>query len=292
MRILEPKSLKNKRLNFGIILFIAIGVVPFVAAFIYALLYSFGVIGVANKGFTTEFWTSVLASGEFFTSFLYSFLIALVAVAVSVGGALWVTLKFRKRLEQKFLSFIIYLPLAVPGIVTGFFTFQLFSKGGFFARLSYQLGWITEASQFPDLVNDALAFGILLSFITMIMPFFVLLFLNVYKNERIEELSILAQSLGANAKQVTQRISLPILIKKTRVLIVLYFIFLLGAYEVPLILGRESPQMLSVLIIREIKQYDLDKISEGYVVAVMYTLIVSAAAIVLFFPRKGRMYEH
>ncbi|SDD71171.1 putative spermidine/putrescine transport system permease protein [Pricia antarctica] len=284
--------MKNKRLNFGIILFIAIGVVPFVAAFIYALLYSFGVIGVANKGFTTEFWTSVLASGEFFTSFLYSFLIALVAVAVSVGGALWVTLKFRKRLEQKFLSFIIYLPLAVPGIVTGFFTFQLFSKGGFFARLSYQLGWITEASQFPDLVNDALAFGILLSFITMIMPFFVLLFLNVYKNERIEELSILAQSLGANAKQVTQRISLPILIKKTRVLIVLYFIFLLGAYEVPLILGRESPQMLSVLIIREIKQYDLDKISEGYVVAVMYTLIVSAAAIVLFFPRKGRMYEH
>ncbi len=284
--------MRNRRPNIGIILFIAIGVVPFAAAFIYALLYSFGVIGVANKGFTTEFWTSVLASGEFFTSFLYSFLIALVAVAVSVGGALWATLKLRKRLEQKFLSFIIYLPLAVPGVVTGFFTFQLFSKGGFFARLSYQLGWITEASQFPDLVNDTLAFGILLSFITMLIPFFVLLFLNVYKNERIEELSILAQSLGANAKQVTQRIFLPILIKKTRVLIVLYFIFLLGAYEVPLILGQESPQMLSVLIIREIKQYDLDKISEGYVVAVMYTLIVSAAAIVLFLPRKGRLYEH
>src|SRR5680860_313314 len=291
MRILESKSLKNKRPNIGIILFIAIGVVPFAAAFIYALLYSFGIIGVANKGFTTEFWASVLASGEFFRSLLYSFLIALVAVTVSVGGALWATLKFRKRLEQKFLSFIIYLPLAVPGIVTGFFTFQLFSKGGFFAQISYQFGWITKSSQFPDLVNDALAFGIILSFITMIMPFFVLLFLNVYKNERIEELSVLAQSLGANAKQVTQRIFLPILIKKTWVLIVLYFIFLLGAYEVPLILGQESPQMLSILIIREIKQYDLDKISEGYVVAVMYTLIVSAAAILLFLPKKRRIYE-
>ena len=283
--------MKNKRPSFGIILFIAIGVVPFAAAFIYALLYSFGIIGIANSGFTTEFWSTVLASGEFFRAFLYSFLIALAAVTISVGGALWVTLKFRKRLEQKFLSFIIYLPLAVPGIVTGFFTFQLFSKGGFFARLSYQLGWITEASQFPDLVNDALAFGIVLSFITMIMPFFILLFLNVYKNERVEELSVLAQSLGANTKQVTQHIFLPILIKKTWVLIVLYFIFLLGAYEVPLILGQESPQMLSVLIIQEIKQYDLDKISEGYVVAVMYTLIVSAAAILLFLPKRKRVYE-
>ncbi|HET8735996.1 MAG TPA: ABC transporter permease subunit [Pricia sp.] len=280
--------MKDSRPNLGIVLFIAIGVVPFAAAFLYALLYSFGIIGVANTGFTTEFWTSIWASGTFFSSFLYSAAIALVAVIISVGGALWATLKFQKRLQQKFLSFIIYLPLAVPGVVTGFFTFQLFSKGGFFARLSYQMGWITEASQFPDLVNDALAFGIVLSFIAMVMPFFLLLFLNVHKNERIEELSVLARSLGASAKQVTRLIFLPILIKKTWVLIVLYFIFLLGAYEVPLILGQESPQMLSVLIIREIKQYDLSKISEGYVVAVMYTLIVSLAAVLLFLPKKGR----
>lgn len=282
--------MKNRRPNLGIIVFVAIGVVPFTVAFIYALLYSFGIIGVANQGFTTEFWVSVWTSGTFFTSFLYSSSIALVAVTVSVGGALWATLKLRKHLEQKFMSFIIYLPLAVPAVVTGFFTFQLFSKGGFFARLSYQLGFIDQASQFPDLVNDSLAFGIVLSFITMVMPFFLLLFLSVYKNERIEELSVLAQSLGANAKQVTRRIFLPILIKKTWVLIVLYFIFLLGAYEVPLILGQESPQMLSVLIIQEIKQFDLDKISEGYVVAVMYTLMVLLAAILLFLPRP-KSYE-
>ena len=206
--------MKNIRPDIGIILFVAIGVVPFAAAFMYAVLYSFGIIGVANHGFTTEFWASVWASSEFFTSFLYSAAVALVAVTVSVGGALWATLKFRQRLEGRFLSFIIYLPLAVPGIVTGFFTFQLFSKSGFFARLSYRSGWIEQAAQFPDLVNDSLAFGIVLSFITMIMPFFLLLFLNVYKNERVEELSVLAQSLGASTKQVTRRIFLPILIKK------------------------------------------------------------------------------
>jgi len=284
--------LKIKKSNVSILLFVLIGVVPFAAAFIYALLYSFGVIGVANNGFTLQFWESVLASGIFFKSFLYSFIIALTAVTISVGGSLWITLKFKKQLEKRFLSFIIYLPLAIPGVVTGFFTFQLFSKGGFFARISHKFGLITKASEFPDLVNDGLAFGILLSFVTMVMPFFVLLFLNVYKNERVEELSVLAQSLGANPNQIALRVFLPILIKKTWVLIVLYFIFLLGAYEVPLILGQESPQMLSVLIIQEIKQYDLDKISEGYVVAVLYTLIVSAAAIVLFLPKRKSAYAN
>ncbi|MDB2606411.1 ABC transporter permease subunit [Zobellia sp.] len=282
--------MKIKKPNIGILLFVLVGVVPFAAAFVYALLYSFGVIGIANTGFTLQFWSSVWASGRFFTSLGYSFLIALIAVIISVGGALWITLKFRNQLETKFLSFIMYLPLAVPGIVTGFFTFQLFSKGGFFARISYNLGLIENASQFPDLVNDGLAIGIIFSFIAMIMPFFILLFLNVYKNERVEELSILAQSLGATTGQITQRVFLPILIKKTWVLIVLYFIFLLGAYEIPLLLGQESPQMLSVLIIQEIKQYDLDKISEGYVVAVLYTLIVSIAAIVLFLPKRKNVY--
>jgi putative spermidine/putrescine transport system permease protein len=268
-----------------------IGVVPFFAAFIYALGYSFGLLGVLNNGFTTRFWQSVFESGEFLKSFGYSAAIAIISLALSIGGALWVTLKFRRELDKKFLSFMLYLPLAIPGVVAGFFMIQLFSKGGFFARVAFQLGLIEKTAQFPDLVNDSLAFGIIVAFITMLIPFFTLLFLNVYKNERIEELSILAHALGANANQVTRRVFLPIILKKTGVLIVLYFIFLLGAYEVPLILGQESPQMLSVLIIRETRQFDLSKISEGYVVAVLYTIVVAITAILLFLPKQKNVYE-
>ncbi|MDZ7845446.1 MAG: hypothetical protein U5L96_00945 [Owenweeksia sp.] len=197
--------MRNKISNIGLVLFVVIGVVPFTAAFLYALLYSFGVVGVVNKGFTTQFWESVLVSGEFLKSFGYSATIAAVSVFISVSMAFWLALKFKRELNKKLLSFIIYLPLAIPGVVAGFFTFQLFSKAGFFSRLTYQLGWIAEARQFPDLVNDQLAIGIILTFITGVLPFFVLLFLNVYKNERVEELSILAHSLGATPAQITWR---------------------------------------------------------------------------------------
>ena len=223
-----------------------IGVVPFAAAFIYALLYSFGVVGVVNTGFTTQFWEEVLRSGEFFKSFGYSVLISGISVTISVLLALWLALKFTRELNRKFMSFVIYLPLAIPGVVCAFFTFQLFSKAGFFARFAHLFGWIEEAREFPDLVNDQWSLGIILTFITVVMPFFVLLFLNVYKNERIAELSQLAQSPGATPSQTTRKVSVPIILRKTWVLIVLYFIFLLGAYEVPLILVLCRPMVIKV----------------------------------------------
>lgn len=46
-----------------------------------------------------------------------------------------------------------------------------------------------------------------MTFISVVLPFFVLLFLNVYKNERIAALSELAASLGANSRQILWRIS-------------------------------------------------------------------------------------
>ncbi len=260
--------------------------VPFAAAFGYSLLYSFGIIGVVNDGFTLEFWAEVFRSGAFLDALIYSVTIALISVFISVTAALWFTLKFQKKLRGKIVSFMIYLPLAIPGIVAAFFTVQILSKSGLFSRFSYLLGFTSGITDFPDLINDQYAIGIILVLISVVMPFFVLLFLNVYDNERLDQLTELARSLGASNSQTIWRVSLPVILRKTWTLIALYFIFLLGAYEVPLILGQESPQMLSVLIVRELKQFDLTKISEGYVVAVMYTILVSIATILLFSKRS------
>lgn len=278
--------MKNKGKHIGFILFIVFAVLPFTLAFGYALLYSFGIIGVINEGFTVSFWKEVFTSSTLGTSFLYSALIATIGVVLSVGLALWVVLNFKESFNNKYLSFIIYMPLAVPGIVSAFFTYQLFAKSSFFSRISHQFDWIENAQQFPDLVNDNWAIGIIITFITLLTPFFVLLYLNIYKDERIAELSQLSKALGANKNQIALKVSLPIMLKKSWVLIVLYFIFLLGAYEVPLILGQESPQMLSVLILRELKQFDLSKISEGYVMAVVYTVIIMLVTIFIFSRKK------
>ena len=259
---------------------------PFLLAFIYATLYSFGIVGAANEGFTLEFWKEVWNDGNFFSSLFYSAIISAISLFLSVSFALYLTINYAKKLENKFVSYIIYMPLAMPGIVVAFFMLQVLSKAGFFSRILNKLGLINGIQSFPELINDQWAVGIVLAFFSVVMPFFLLLFLSVYKNERLAELKELAISLGAKPAQAKWRISLKLLLYKTKTLISIYFIFLLGAYEIPLILGQESPQMVSVLIVRELNQYDLSKISEGYVVAVMYTVIVSLFTIFLFANRK------
>ncbi|WP_236665018.1 ABC transporter permease subunit [Marivirga atlantica] len=288
MKISEPMLLKNRG-NIGILLFFGVIIMPFAIAFLYALLYSFGLVGILNDGFTIAYWLTVLSAPQLGYSFLYSALIAAVSVIFSVGLSLFTVLYLKKALNKPFINFMLYMPLAIPGIVSAFFTYQLFARTGFFSRLSYQLGIITEAASFPDLINDQFAFGIILTFISLLAPFFILFYLNLYKNENLEALERVAISLGANPKLATLKVSLPILLKKSQTVVLLYFIFLLGAYEVPLILGQESPQMLSVLILQELRQFDLNKIPEGYTMAVIYTSVVSLITFFIFRSQKNKV---
>lgn len=278
--------MKIKTINIPLVIFYILGLLPVFLAFCYAVLYSFGLIGIANKGFTFGFWKEVLNDGEMLTSFLYSGAIAGVTIIVSISLALMMVVRYNSDFKNKYISFIGYLPLSIPGIVAAFFSVQVLSKSGFFSRIAYNIGLIDNLVQFPDLINDYYAIGIITTFIAVVTPFFILLFLSVFEQERINDLRILAQSLGATSSQATWKVSIPLLLQKTWRLIALYFIFLLGAYEVPLILGRESPRMLSVMIVRDLRQYDLSQISEGYVVAVIYTVVVGLITFLVFSQKK------
>lgn len=276
---------------FGLLFFFLLGLLPFAAALVYALLYSLGIVGILSERVSLAYWQQVLLSGELLGSFLYSALLAGIGVVLSVTLALLVSMGLRTSLQHRFWSLLIYFPLAIPGMVASFLSIQLLSKAGFFSRISMKLGWIDRLQEFPDWINDSYGIGIILTFVLIVSPFFVILFSNVYQNERIAELSTLAYSLGASGKQVFWQVTLPILFSKTKRIMILYFIFLLGSYEIPLVLGQESPQMLSVLIIRELKQFDLKLIPEGYVVAVAYTVVIAIAALLVFRRKEVQVHE-
>jgi len=286
MKILERMLSKNSQNKISLGLFFVLAILPVAAAFSYAVLYSFGVVGIANEGFTFRFWKEVLSTGEFIQSFGYSAAISAVSMVISISLALYLTIIFHKDFKNKILSFIAYLPLSLPGVVAAFFGVQVLSKSGFFSRLSYKIGWTEDLSGFPDLINDQYAIGIIITFVSVVAPFFLLLFLNIYENEKVDELHKLANSLGADRRQSIWKVEIPILLHKSKKLISLYLIFLMGAYEIPLILGREAPQMLSVLIVRDLKQYDLTKISEGYVIAVIYSIVIGMITYFIFSRQK------
>ncbi len=265
-------------------------VLPLIGGFGYALLYSVGLTGVLKTGFTFNHWKQVFANGNILSSFGYSALIAFAAIIISVAMSMYTALKLHRFLEKDLLSYLIYIPLAFPGIVAAFFVFQLFTKSGIVSRVFYKIGLINDIQSFPDLVNDRYGIGIITAFTLLIFPFFVLLFTNIIKNERLEEYKLAASTLSATPAQVLWRVSLPLLLRRALPNILLYFIFIFGAFEVPLLLGRSNPEMVSVLAVRKLQRFDLLDLPQGYAVAVLYSL-ASLLVIYFLFKAKNRADE-
>lgn len=279
--------LNNKIINrSGLLVFLLMVIIPFAAGLVYSLLYSFGLTGVLSKGFTFAHVSNILNSGEVFLSFGYSFYITATSIFISLLISIPGVIAFHQTITTGKKSFLVYLPLAIPAIVTAFISFQLLGKTGLLSRIFYQLNLIHDLQQFPDLINDRFGFGIIITHILMAVPFLLIFFSNLFVSERLADLSNVAASLGAKQRQVLYRIVLPVLLKRGLTTVLLYSIFILGSYEIPLILGQQSPQMISVLIVRKMQRFNLLDIPQGYFLSFIYSLFIILLLFIFLKPKK------
>lgn len=271
-----------------IILFVLFCLLPLCLSMGYSLLYSLGLAGLLSDGFTFQHWQE-LFQGEFLYSILYSLWIALSSASLSLFLALTILFSLRDRLDKPVVYKALFLPLAIPPIVVGFVTLQLYSGSGILSRLAYHSGLIESSRQFPAIVQDPYGIGIILAHVFIVFPFFLLVLLNLYKHERLDEIERVASSLGADANIIRMKLQLPILMKGLGPLLILYIIFFMGAYEIPLLLGQSSPQMISVLILEKLQRFNLANIPVAYAMAVWYALlcIATVSFLLIRFKRRG-----
>lgn len=254
--------------------FVLLSAVPIVAGIGYALLYSLGLTGVMAEGLTTAHWQEVWSDPAFWKTIGFSLYVALMSILIALAIALALVLRSPYSYTKGSLSFFIYLPLSIPAIVMAFFVFQLLGKGGWLSRLSYQLGVVSGLDQFPDWVNDNYGIGIIVAHVIMAAPFFTIFFANLYQNERLDAYLHLATTLGANRRQQIFRVAVPVLLRRGLATVFLYFMFVMGSYEIPLLLGSQSVQMVSIRTIQRLQRYNLGDIPEAYAISIAYTILV------------------
>lgn len=262
-------------------IFILLTGMPILIGVGYAFLYSVGLVGLLNHGFTLENWTKVLSSDEFWRSLGFSFYIAFVTILIAVSLAMAVVVRLGAWFRRGILSFMIYLPLVFPAMVMGFYTFQLLSKAGIISRIGYQIGLVKEVNNFPDLVNDTWGIGIIFAHVCMATPFFIILLNNLYQNERLDAYVNLAKTMGATANQINWKVIIPVLLNQSFATLLLYFVFVMSSYEIPLLLGSQSRQMVSVFTIQKLQRFNLQDIPQAYVVSVVYSILVIIMLITL-----------
>lgn len=253
-------------------LFIVLCILPLGLSIGYSLLYSIGGVGLLSDGLTFKNWAD-LFRGEFLQSLFYSLWIALGSAGIALLLALTFLFTLRRHLKSPGMYRLLFLPLTIPPIVVAFVIIQIYSGSGIFSRLLFQAGLIDGSQNFPPLVQDPYGIGILLAHVFIAFPFFLLVLLNLYKHEKLDEIERVASSLGADVNAIRFKLQLPILMKGLFPLLILYIIFFMGAYEIPLLLGQSSPQMMSVLILEKLQRFNLGDIPVAYSMAVWYAMI-------------------
>jgi putative spermidine/putrescine transport system permease protein len=273
-RLLAPKNLNR----IGIAVFLACTLLPLAAGLGYALAYSFGLVGGLSTGFTTAHWASVLAAPETWFSLLLSAGMATAVVALSAVLALAVVLAWGDRLDRGLPGYLVYLPLAVPPLTAAFLTFQWLGQSGMVARLGVALGLLADLEHAPEWINDRWHIGVAATLVALTAPFFTILFLQYRRAENLPQLLQMTRTLGASGRQAVWRVAAPVLLRRALPNLGLSGIFLFGAYEAPLLLGRQSPRMISVLIAQKFRKFNLADVPQAYALTLLYAGVVGLAA--------------
>ena len=272
----------------AVFLFALLVLAPVAASLAYAALYGAGFVGLFAKGATTLYWRRVLADSEAWASLGLSLAAAGAVVVLTTAIAMPLSIAFRKRLQRGYLAYALTLPLAVPGTVAGLLGMQLLGGAGLVSRLCFHLGLTKGSADFPPLIQDPWALGIVITHVALVVPFFVFLFAEIQASERIEALCDLAAMLGARPSQSLRRVAVPILLRQARPTLALLFVVVLTSFELPLMLGGQSPQMASVLIWRKYALFDVSQKPEAYVLALSFALIALGIAGLGFRSRLSR----
>ena len=145
----------------------------------------------------------------------------------------------------------------VAGVgLSAIFVVNIFSQNGVLARIGYALGMLQEQQQFPMLIYDTKGVGVILAYLWKEIPFILYFVIALMANIN-ENLGEAAINLGAGRWTAFCKITLPLCKGAVISGFLIIFVFALGAYELPFLLGATSPKALPVLAYQQYIHPDL-----------------------------------
>jgi putative spermidine/putrescine transport system permease protein len=265
----------------AIALFLMLGVLPLCGGLLYALAYSTGVIGALSEGWSLRAWEVLLNDGSLWRALALSTVISAVVVLLATAVALLILLLLRPQLERPAIRRALHLPLVLPPMVAAMLSFQWLGSSGMLARMAVAAGWIKDAQAFPALINDPWYIGVILTLTLMTFPVLLLLLLNHFQQANLAQMSQLAATLGASNRATAWRVVAPVLLRRIQPVLFLYWVLLFGVFEVPLLLGRQNPAMISMFIHQKFNRFNLADLPVAYSATVVYAVLVMGALAVV-----------
>ena len=272
-----------ERLSISVLLTPAVAVIVLLflgglaSGFLRSLNY-FPLIGLDEFNF--DAYVAIFTDNGFLQSLLLTFHIAftstLIASILAVASALLLRPAFRgKRIVHFFFS----LNLTIPHLVGAIGVLYLFQNSGLVSRILTGMDIISKPADFPAMVFDPWAIGIIIQYVWKEIPFIGVIVLAILLSVG-EDYESVARSLGANRWQAFRQVTLPLIMPGVVSASVIVFAFTFGAFEIPYLLGRTFPAALPVLAYQSYTDVDLaarpQAMAMAMVIAFISTLLIMA----------------
>ena len=173
-----------------------------------------------------------------------AFVSAFLAVVCGVVGAYLV---WRSPPWVQSVSIVFRLPIILPHIVVAFLTLMAWSPRGHVAALVAGILGEQVANLFPRLTFAPNGIGMIVAYLYKGFPFVMLLMMGVL-SRLSHRLVITSRMLGAREVRVFLRVIVPLLAPTANQAFLVLFLFALGGFDVPWLLGASNPQMLSIKV--------------------------------------------
>lgn len=236
------------------------------------------VIGLTEPSFHA--YIAVFTNPEFYQSLGLSLYISITSTVISTVLAVACALLLRESFAGKrTVTFLFQLNLTIPHVVGAVAMLFLLSQSGFLARIGYLFGIIDQPSEFPEMIYDDYAIGIILQYVWKETPFIGLIALAILQSMGDDYESV-ARSLGANRWQRLFYVIIPLITPGVMRACIVAFAFTFGAFEVPYLIGKTYPTVLPVLAYQSYTDVDLtlrpEAMAMALVIAFISTILIVA----------------
>lgn len=254
----------------------AVIIVLFMGGLVMGLMQSFGYMPIIGRyEFSLNAYTKIFTDSGFLRSLALTAWIGFASTILATVVAILVSLVLRGPVPGKrIVAFILVLNIPIPHIVGAIGILFLFSQSGLIARFAHLAGFIDSPGQFPALIYDRLAIGIITEYLWKTIPFTAVIVLAVLQSIG-EDYEDLARTLGANAWQRLRYVILPLIMPGVLRSSILVFAFTFGAFEIPFLLGQRYPSALPVLAYRSYHDVDLNQRPEAMAMSMIVALFIT-----------------
>lgn len=273
-----PKNFNMRRWLMLSPVLAVIGVL-FVGGLLLAAAQSLGYFApLGENALTFQHYAALVDDREVYASLWLTLKLATVATVISAVIGLALALGLREAAHRsRAVNLLLQIPLSVPHLAMAGALITVIAPSGLLARAAYAAGLIQQPADFPALINDRYGAGIMLAYVLKEVPFIALMTLALLARLG-DEFEQAARVLGASTWQRFRYVTLPLVAPAVVSSSLIVFAFIFGAFEVPFILGRPFPAMLSVVAQQRYLDANLAMRPGAIALAVVSTLLTATLA--------------